>query len=214
MIPLEGTPLGIAFTTRQPVLGDICIASTSTGQRYAATGLKSDCCVPLITHDRALGVLAVASVQESAFTAADAELLGQIAKQVAIAVENALAFREIDALKNKLEEEKLYLKEELRSEYNFEEIVGQSAALKRALQEVEIVAATESNVLICGKTGMGKELIARAIHNLSQRRNRTLVKVNCAAIPTGLLESELFGHEKGAFTGAIERRIGRFETAQ
>ena len=134
-------------------------------------------------------------------------------KQVAIAVENALAFHEIEALKNKLEEEKLYLEEEIRTEYNFEEIIGNSPAFKRVLQKVETVATTDSTVLIFGETGTGKELIARAIHNLSDRRERTLVKVNCAAIPTGLLESELFGHEKGAFTGAIDRRIGRFELA-
>jgi formate hydrogenlyase transcriptional activator len=140
-------------------------------------------------------------------------LLGQVAKQVAIAVENALAFRKIEALKNKLEEERLYLEEEIRTEYNFEEIIGNSATLKRVLQEVETVAATDSTVLIYGETGTGKELIARAIHNLSPRRERTLVRVNCGAIPTGLLESEMFGHEKGAFTGAIERRIGRFELA-
>ena len=214
IIPLAGNPAGEAFTTRQPVFGNAHFASTAADQRFAATGLKSNCCVPLISRDRALGTLGVGSLRENAFTENDAELLGQVAKQVAIAVENALAFREIDALKNKLEEEKLYLEEELRTAYNFEEIIGQSATLKRALQDVEVVAATDSNVLIYGETGTGKELIARAIHNLSPRHNRTLVKVNCAAIPTGLLESELFGHEKGAFTGAIERRIGRFETAQ
>lgn len=151
---------------------------------------------------------------ENAFTEEDAVLLTQVAQQVAIAVENALAFREIETLKNKLKEEKLYLEEEVRAKHNFEEIIGQSTTLKRALQDVETVAPTDSNVLICGETGTGKELIAHAIHNLSGRSKRTLVKVNCAAIPTGLLESELFGHEKGAFTGAIERRIGRFETAQ
>jgi formate hydrogenlyase transcriptional activator len=152
-------------------------------------------------------------LQENAFTADDAELLNQVGKQVAIAVENALAFRQIDELKNQLKEEKLYLEEEIRTEYNFEEIIGASQVLKRVLQDVETVAATDSTVLIYGETGTGKELIAHAIHNLSRRRERTLVKVNCAAIPTGLLESEFFGHERGAFTGAIDRRIGRFELA-
>jgi formate hydrogenlyase transcriptional activator len=128
-------------------------------------------------------------------------------------VENAIAFRKIEALKNKLEEEKLYLEEEIRDERYFEDIIGNSSALRRVLQEVETVAPADSTVLIIGETGTGKELIARAIHNLSARRDRTLVKVNCAAIPTGLLESELFGHEKGAFTGASERRVGRFELA-
>jgi formate hydrogenlyase transcriptional activator len=169
--------------------------------------------VPLISHDRALGTLGVGSFTEHAFTEDDADLLNQVGKQVAIAVENALAFREIDSLKNQLKEEKLYLEEEIRTEYNFEEIIGNSPTLKRVLQDVETVAATDSTVLIYGETGTGKELIAHAIHNLSPRRERTLVKVNCAAIPTGLLESEFFGHERGAFTGAIDRRIGRFELA-
>jgi formate hydrogenlyase transcriptional activator len=136
-----------------------------------------------------------------------------VANQIAIAVENALGFTQIVDLANKLTEEKLYLEEEIRTEYGFEEIIGASSALKRVLQEVETVAATDSTVLIYGETGTGKELIARALHNLSPRRQRTLVRVNCGAIPTGLLESEMFGHEKGAFTGAIERRIGRFELA-
>ena len=137
----------------------------------------------------------------------------QVAGQVAIAVENALAFQEIAVLKNKLAQEKLYLEDEIRSEMNFDEIVGEGASLRAVLKQVETVAPTDSTVLITGETGTGKELIARAIHNLSPRRERTFVKVNCAAIPTGLLESELFGHERGAFTGAIAQRIGRFELA-
>jgi len=210
IIDLEGTAGGLAFTTRQPVLRTNGDLAGPVGKR---TGLKSSCTVPLISHDRVLGILGVSSFKEGAFTDSDTELLNQIGKQVAIAVENALAFREIDSLKNQLKEEKLYLEEEIRTEYNFEEIIGNSPALKRVLQEVETVAQTDSTVLIYGETGTGKELIAHAIHNLSQRRERTLVKVNCAAIPTGLLESEFFGHEKGAFTGAIDRRIGRFELA-
>jgi formate hydrogenlyase transcriptional activator len=160
-----------------------------------------------------LGILGVSSLRENAFNEEAAELLGQLAKQVAIAVENALAFRKIDELKKKLEDEKLYLEEEIRTGNNFEEIIGSSPGLKRVLAAVETVADTGSTVLIHGETGTGKELIARAIHNLSTRRERTMVKVNCGAIPTGLLESEMFGHEKGAFTGAIERRVGRFELA-
>ncbi|MFY9610152.1 MAG: sigma 54-interacting transcriptional regulator [Blastocatellia bacterium] len=215
IIPLDGNPAGIAFTTRQTILGQVRSADIDgpLARRTAAAGVKSECVVPLISRDRALGVLGVSSTRENAFTREDAELLGQLAKQVAIAVENALAFREIDELKKKVEEEKLYLEEEIRSGHNFEEIIGISPVLKRVLQEVETVAATGSTVLINGETGTGKELIARAIHNLSPRRERTLVKVNCGAIPTGLLESEMFGHEKGAFTGAIDRRIGRFELA-
>jgi formate hydrogenlyase transcriptional activator len=128
-------------------------------------------------------------------------------------VENALACKEIDALKDKLAEEKLYLEEEIRSEYNFEEIVGESPAIRKALAQVELVAPASTTVLLLGETGTGKEVIARAIHNLSPRRERTFVKVNCAAIPAGLLEAELFGHERGAFTGAISQKIGRFELA-
>ena len=210
IIPLEGTPTGSAFTSKVPIISDY---SKSEDARVISSGLKSGCAAPLLFRDRSLGVLSIKSLRENAFSPEDAELLGQVAKQVAIAVENALAYREIETLKNKLEEEKLYLEEEIRTEYNFEEIIGNSPALKRVLQEVETVADTGSTVLIYGETGTGKELIAHAIHNLSQRRERTLVKVNCAAIPTGLLESELFGHEKGAFTGAIDRRIGRFELA-
>ncbi|MGD0212668.1 MAG: sigma 54-interacting transcriptional regulator [Terriglobales bacterium] len=141
------------------------------------------------------------------------DLLNQVANQVAIAVDNALAYRQIAELKDKLADEKSYLEDEIRSEYNFDEIVGESPSLKQVLEQVRTVAATDSTVLILGETGTGKELIARAIHNLSPRSGRTLVKLNCAAIPTGLLESELFGHEKGAFTGAIAQKIGRFELA-
>ena len=140
-------------------------------------------------------------------------MLTQVTNQIAIAVENALAYREIAELKDKLSGENLYLQDEIRSEHNFKELIGQSPALRHILKQVETVAPTDSTVLLLGETGTGKELIARAIHNLSSRQERTLVKVNCAAIPTGLLESELFGHEKGAFTGAIAQRIGRFELA-
>jgi formate hydrogenlyase transcriptional activator len=157
--------------------------------------------------------LGFASEQNAAYAAGDAEFLQLVANQVAVAVENALAFDCIDKLKEKLTREKIYLEEEIRTEHNFDEIVGESAALRRVLKEVETVAATDSTVLIRGETGTGKELIARALHQLSPRRDRTFVKLNCAAIPTGLLESELFGHEKGAFTGAITQKVGRFELA-
>jgi formate hydrogenlyase transcriptional activator len=210
IIDLEENPGGRAFTTRQPVISGLDHLVDPLGRR---AGIRSGCTVPLISHDRALGILGVARLSENPFTEDDAELLTSVGKQVAIAVENALAYREIDALKNKLQEEKLYLQEEIRTEYNFEEIVGTSATLKRALQDVETVAPTDSTVLIFGETGTGKELIARALHNLSGRAEHTLVKVNCAAIPTGLLESEMFGHERGAFTGAVEQRKGRFELA-
>lgn len=230
LLPLEGTPPGVAIATRKTVLRDRIdfeeFYSPIIREAYNV-GLRSGCSVPLICHDQVLGTINVGSMRESAFTRRDAELLEQIAGQVAIAVQNALNFQraererdhnkllldEVAALKNKLASEKLYLEEEIQTEYNFEEIIGQSAALKKILQQVATVAPTDSAVLLCGETGTGKELIARAIHNLSHRRERTLVKLNCAAIPTGLLESELFGHEKGAFTGAIAQRVGRFELA-
>ncbi len=166
-----------------------------------------------VPHAQAFGSLNLASKRIDAFTAQEAELLGQVGGQVAIAVKNALAFKEIDALKDKLAVEKLYLEEEIRSEFNFEEIIGESPALRKALGQVELAAPANTTVLLRGETGTGKELFARAIHNLSLRRDRTFVKVNCAAIPAGLLESELFGHERGAFTGAIAQKIGRFELA-
>lgn len=216
LFPLEGSPEGLAFTSRRPVvIRNIDLKEFPAPQVKHAydDGLRSACIIPLVAHDRALGTLDIASRSENAFTETDAELLTHIADQIGIAVENALAYREIAVLKNKLASEKVYLEEEIKTEYNFEEIIGRSTALRHVLKQVETVAPTDSPVLICGETGTGKELIARAIHNLSTRRERTLVKLNCAAIPTGLLESELFGHEKGAFTGAIAQRIGRFELA-
>jgi formate hydrogenlyase transcriptional activator len=147
------------------------------------------------------------------YSEADAEFLQEVANQVALAVENMQSYEEIATLKRKLEKENIYLREEIRTEHNFEEIVGGSPALVAVLRKVEQVAPTDSTVLIYGETGTGKELIARAIHNRSARKNRALVRVNCSAISAGLVESELFGHLKGAFTGAIERRVGRFELA-
>jgi formate hydrogenlyase transcriptional activator len=161
-----------------------------------------------------LGALDIGRRREDRFSPEEVELLSEIAKQIAIAVENAQAYRQITELKDQLAKEKVYLEEEVRTDHNFGEIVGDNAALRRVLKEVETVAPTGSTVLICGETGTGKELIARALHDLSPRQNRTFVKLNCAAIPTGLLESELFGHERGAFTGAITQKVGRFELAQ
>ena len=215
-VPLDTTPSGICFTTAQPLLArgaEIDRFPNEIIRRLRAEGVQTICCVPLITQGRTFGTLNLASRHEDAFPHQDVELLLQVAAQIAIAVENALAFKKIDALKDKLAEERLYLEEEIRSEFNFEEIIGDSPALKRALAQVEVVAPAGTAVLITGETGTGKELIARAIHNLSPRRERTFVKINCAAIPSGLLESELFGHERGAFTGALAQKIGRFELA-
>jgi formate hydrogenlyase transcriptional activator len=178
-----------------------------------AEGCKTGCVLPLISRDRVLGVLALARLEDNPFSGDDVELATQVAGQVTIAVENALAYGQIAVLKDKLAQEKLYLEQEIRSEMNFDEIVGRSSALRHVLQQVETVAPTDSTVLIYGETGTGKELIARAIHDLSSRGKSAFVKLNCAAIPTGLLESELFGHEKGAFTGAVMQRVGRFELA-
>jgi formate hydrogenlyase transcriptional activator len=215
LFPLEGTPEGLAFTTHQPVLiKHLNLEEFPAAQiRHAYNdGLRSGCIIPLVAHDRPLGTLDIASRSESAFTEEDVTLLTHLAKQIAIAVENALAYREISALKDKLAQEKLYLQEEIRNE-NFDQIVGDSSALRQVLELVQTVAPSNSTVLLLGETGTGKELIARAIHDRSRRENRTFVKLNCAAIPTGLFESELFGHEKGAFTGAINQKIGRLELA-
>jgi formate hydrogenlyase transcriptional activator len=215
-IPSDVSPSGQAISSGQVLLarGSELDGYTSEIIRILrGEGIQTVCCVPLITHGETFGSLNLASRRMDAFAPADVELLQQVAAQIAIAVENALAFKEIDALKNRLAVEKLYLEEEIRSEFNFEEIVGDSPALKRALAQVELAAPAGTTVLLLGETGTGKELFARAIHNLSPRRDRTFVKVNCAAIPSGLLESELFGHERGAFTGAINQKIGRFELA-
>jgi len=176
-------------------------------------GIRSLCALPLTTAHRRIGSLVTGSVKPAAYDEEDVEFLRQVANQIAITVENALAYGEIQELKDQLAKEKLYLQDEVCSELNFKEIVGKSVALRRVLMLVETVAPTDSTVLIYGETGTGKELIARAIHNLSPRCSNAFVKLNCAAIPTGLLESELFGHEKGAFTGAIAQRVGRFELA-
>ena len=215
-VPRDSSPSGRAISTGLPLLirGAELERYPSEALRFLRSeGIETLCCVPLTTHGRTFGSLNLASRRGEAFTAEDVELLRQVSTQIAIAVENALAFKEIEALKNKLAEEKLYLEEEIRSEFNFEEIIGESPALKRALAQVELAAPAGTTVLLLGETGTGKELFARAIHNLSPRRDRTFVKINCAAIPSGLLESELFGHERGAFTGAINQKIGRFEFA-
>jgi formate hydrogenlyase transcriptional activator len=171
------------------------------------------CLYPLVIRERVFGVFGLASSREDAFTEDEVAFLGQVANQIALAVQNALAYGQVSELKDKLAQENVYLESEIRSELHFEDIVGNSEPLHRDLKEIETVAPADSTVLIYGETGTGKELIARALHNLSSRKSNAFVKLNCAAIPTGLLESELFGHEKGAFTGAITQRVGRFELA-
>ncbi len=178
-----------------------------------AEGLQSLCCVPLLRPRGPLGVLVLGSTRKDAFQPEDLTLLNQVATQLAVAIENRKAAAEIESLKRRLGEEKKYLEDENRSEGKFDEIVGDSVALKQVLDQIATVATSDATVLILGETGTGKELVARAIHRMSTRRDEIMVKVNCAAIPTGLLESELFGHEKGAFTGAVSQKIGRMELA-
>jgi formate hydrogenlyase transcriptional activator len=216
LVPAEGAPAGEAFRTQRAAVFDragLEALGSEVARLLLAEGVAALCSVPLLSRSQALGTLNVGRLQEAAFSPAEVDLLTQVAGQVALAVENALAYRPISELKDRLAEEKLYLEDEIRTEYNFAEIVGTSPVLQRVLRQVEVVAPTSSTVLIQGETGTGKELIARALHHLSSRRERTFVKINCAAIPTGLLESELFGHEKGAFTGAIAQKVGRFELA-
>jgi len=200
-----------AMDTLKPVVldsqeSDNCVSGN-------AEGIKTQCIIPLVNHDRILGLLCPSRTTETPFVPEDVDFLSRASGQIAIAIENALAYHEISELKDKLAQEKLYLEEEIRSDSGFERIIGKSAALKRMLQLVETVAPSDSTVLLLGETGTGKELIARAIHDRGRRKDRTFVKLNCAAIPTGLLESELFGHEKGAFTGAITQKIGRLDLA-
>src|SRR5579864_4272273 len=215
LLVAPSTAVKKAMATLKPVVFDMRdneLAPEASGVA-AAEGIKAACNIPLVNRGRALGILSILRITETPFTPEDVDFLSRASGQIAIAVENALAYREISELKDKLAQEKLYLEEEFRSEMGFEQIIGNSTALKHVLQQVETVAPNDSTVLLLGETGTGKELIARAIHDRSRRKQRTLVKLNCAAIPTGLLESELFGHEKGAFTGAISHKIGRLELA-
>src|SRR5580704_9878630 len=214
LIPIEGTPPGKAFQTGEPYVAKVDdMAHMAPDSPASAEGFATGCVLPLASRGRIHGVLTLARREQKTFSPDQVQFLMQVASQIAIGVENALAYKQITELKDKLAQEKVYLEDEIRSEMNFEEIVGQSAVLKRVLKQVETVGPTVSTVMIYGETGTGKELVARALHNLSSRRASAFVKLNCAAIPTGLLESELFGHEKGAFTGAIAQRIGRFELA-
>ena len=182
-------------------------------ERLKAESIASMAIAPMVTAGGPLGVITMGSRRPNNFGQEDLDLLSQISNQIALAVDNAIAYGRVTEARDRLEEERLYLESEIRSEYSFEDIVGKSAALRKVLDQVAIVAPTGSTVLLHGETGTGKELFARAIHNLSPRRERTFVRLNCAAIPSGLVESELFGHEKGAFTGALMQKKGRFELA-
>jgi len=220
-IPRQGTRVGWVFDQRKPLVGgDVSKEPpwpsdeyTEVVRRLVEAGVRSYILAPMITKRGAIGTLGVTSVHPDRYSEQDAELLVEIAKQVAMAIDNMLAYEEIAQLKVQLEEENLYLQEEIKAEHNFGNIVGQSPAFTRVLKAVETVAPTDATVLLLGETGTGKELIARALHDLSPRKDRALVRVNCAALPAGLIESELFGHERGAFTGALARKIGRFELA-
>jgi formate hydrogenlyase transcriptional activator len=215
-VAIDDCPAGLVWQLQQPLL----VPNLSEEPRWPRViglmkedGTQSFCFVPLTTARGRLGSMGFLSLQKEAYSDPDVKFLQQVTQQVAVAVENALAFQQVAELKDKLAKEKLYLEEELRIEHGFEDIIGESHALKQVLKQVEVVAPTDSTVLIQGETGTGKELVARAIHRLSGRSERTFIKLNCAAIPTGLLESELFGHERGAFTGAISQKAGRFELA-
>jgi formate hydrogenlyase transcriptional activator len=206
---------GWAFDHQRPLvrrnLDTEC--ESSTERLLAKQGVRSICVAPLIIAGKSMGTLNLASNKADEYSNSDGELLQEVANQVALAVENMKAYEEIRSLHAKLEKENVYLREEIRSEHNFREIVGSSTSLREVLERVERVAPLDSTVLVYGETGTGKELIARAIHDCSNRKNRPLVKLNCSAISAGLVESELFGHMRGAFTGALERHIGRFELA-
>lgn len=216
LLDANASPSGQAFRTRRPIMLNKIARwpfARESVKHLIDVGVQSGIWVPLIHRERTLGALMVGSRRENAFKEHDTEVLGQIAGQVAMAVNNALAFRQIAELRDRLNQEKQYLEEEINLEHRFEDIVGESAGLRKVLGQIETVAPTDATVLIQGETGTGKELLARAIHRLSPRAERTFIKLNCAAIPAGLIESELFGHEKGAFTGAIQRKIGRLELA-
>jgi formate hydrogenlyase transcriptional activator len=212
---MEGSLGGLVFRAGKPWTGNTSdvLQLGVKDDPIIPEGLKAGCMLPLVRRNRVLGLLGLGSREENAFSQTDIGFLTQVASQIAIAVENALEYGQINEARERLAEQKIYLENEIRLEHNFEEIIGNSPRLKAVLESVRMVAPVDSTVLIQGETGTGKEMIARAIHNLSSRKGQAFVKVNCAAIPLGLLESELFGHEKGSFTGAIAQRIGRFELA-
>jgi formate hydrogenlyase transcriptional activator len=215
-IAFEGTIAGRVFQTGKLWAGSLEEARVLFTNPYPVmltAEFKTGCMLPIPGRHRIMGALGLGRHADSPYSRDELDFLTQVSKQIAIAVESALAYEEIRQLKERLAQEKVHLQEEIHSEINFEEIIGNSPRLKAVLESVRTVAPANSTVLIEGETGTGKELIARAIHNLSPRKGQAFVKVNCAAIPSGLLESDLFGHEKGSFTGAIAQKIGRFELA-
>jgi formate hydrogenlyase transcriptional activator len=214
-VPIEGTSPGKAFRTGETVLYETAPLALHKMalQINFQEGVQSGCFLPLIRGDRKLGVLHLLDRQPHRFSEADAEFLQQVSNQVAIALDNAMQYHEVDESRERLAGQTSYLRTEIRAERGFDEILGETPAIQEVLRHISTVAPTNSTVLILGETGTGKELVARAIHNLSSRRENLFAKLNCAAIPSGLLESELFGHEKGAFTGAIAKKVGRFEVA-
>lgn len=215
VLDLNDSPAGWAFLNQKPLLRrDLEVErQTSSDERAYGHGFRSLCALPLTVRGRRIGAITVGSLAKDQYTEADAEFLMEVANQIAIAVDNMRSHEETEALRARFQAEAVYLQEEIKTEHNFEEIIGQSAPVRQLLRNVEQVAPTDATVLIRGETGTGKELVARAVHDRSRRKDRPLVKVNCGSIPSGLVESELFGHEKGAFTGATQRRIGRFELA-
>jgi formate hydrogenlyase transcriptional activator len=211
----QGTGAGWVLDHRRPLLKrDLEVErELAADEMLLAGGIHAYMIVPLIARGRILGALFLGSSAPNRYSTEDVGFLEEVGHQIALAIENMLAYEEIGRLRARLEEENRYLQEEIKTEHNFEEIIGQSPVITRVFEAIETVAPTDATVLIVGETGTGKELVARALHNLSPRRRQALVKVNCAALPAGLVESELFGHEKGAFTGALARRQGRFELA-
>lgn len=213
--PRKGSPLAVVYENKQPLIRHHLEKGPLLGleQNLHKEGIRAYVAVPLMAKGQPFGTLNLGSQEPEAYTQADVEFLAEVAQQVALAVENMMAYEEIAQLKSRLEQENLYLQEEITTEHGFSDIIGEGPALRHMLHQIELVAPTDSTVLITGETGTGKELIARAIHTRSRQKEKALVKVNCAAIPAGLVESELFGHEKGAFTGALTRKTGRFELA-
>jgi formate hydrogenlyase transcriptional activator len=212
----EGLPSGEALTSGKPVVVaglDFERFPSPLYRKYADMGLHSSCSIPLAGANGILGVLDLARKSGEPFTSDEVDLLVQVARQIAVAAENALAYRELSQIKDKLAIEKLYLEDEIRFDQNAGSMIGESPAFQSVLRGIQVVAPTDATVLIQGETGTGKELVARALHDQSGRSKRSFIKVNCAAIPATLLESELFGHEKGSFTGAFAQKIGRFELA-